>query len=284
MSGFEDASADAPRVVVAAHAEVGEGPVIDPRTGDLVWVDITRGALHRSDLAHGTTTTVVLPTMLGAAVPRAEWDGFAVAVREGFGFVQDGVLTVVDPVLEGEPLRMNDAKCDARGRLWAGSTEFDLAPGQGRLHRWDGEGPSTVAVEGMTLPNGIGWNADSTRMYVVDSMAGRVSVCDFDLDRGVMGDLRVFAEVGDGLPDGLAVDEDGGVWVAVWDGFRVCRFDASGRLTRTIRMPVARPSSCAFGSDGTMFVTSAHSVEPHSGSVFAVDVGVAGVPVASFRG
>lgn len=277
-------ASDGVRIVVPARPEVGEGPVIDPRTGYLVWVDIPAGDLHQSDLASGTTTTTRLPTMLGAAVPRADRGGFAVAVREGFGFVEDDILTIADPVLDGRPLRMNDAKCDARGRLWAGSTHVDMLPGRGRLHRWAAGEVSTVEVEGMTLPNGIGWNAASTRMYLVDSMAGTVSICDFDLDRGRMGPLEVLAELADGLPDGLAVDQDGGVWVAVWDGYRVCRFDESGRLTRTIQMPVARPSSCAFGAGGTLFVTSARSDEADSGSVFAVDVGVSGVPVAAFRG
>lgn len=271
------------RILVKAAAEVGEGPVYDPRSRELVWVDIPAGALHRSSLSDGETSTWHIPTQLGAAIPRGAGLGYAVAVREGFGYVIDGALKIADPVIAGRDLLMNDAKCDARGRMWAGSMHPNEAEGHGSLHMWTGDGPSQVVWAGLTLPNGIGWSPDSRRMYFVDSLARSVHVADYDLDRGQPGVFEVFASIEDGLPDGLAVDVKGEVWVAMWDGYRVCRFDASGRLTRTLDVPVARPTSCAFIGGGRLAITTARSDEPGSGSVYVADVGTDGVPVALFR-
>ena len=163
-----------PDVVVPADAVVGEGPVWDHRTGHLVWVDILAGAIHETDLATGHQTTSTLDTLVGAAAPRAVADGFAVAVADGFGFFVDGTCTIADPVLPEPHRRMNDAKCDSSGRLWAGSNHMEFEPGAGSLHRWDGLGPSVVQRTGFTLPNGLGWSPDDRTMYLVDSMNNRL--------------------------------------------------------------------------------------------------------------
>lgn len=281
-----------PDVVVRAEATVGEGPVWDRRTGQLCWVDIVEGRLVETDLTTGTSRTTDVGTMLGAAVPRADEPGFAVAVADGFGFVTDGVLTLADPVLP-EPLRrMNDAKCDAAGRLWAGSTHLDFAPGGGALHRWDGHGPSTAAAAGLTLPNGLGWDADETVMYLADSTDHVVLSAPFFPDEGAIGELRPVCRVDAGLPDGLAVDLDGCLWVAVWGAWAVHRYSPTGELLERVPMPVAQPSSCAFDDDGTLYITSARSGltpddltrQPLAGSVFALGTTTRGVPVHAFAG
>lgn len=147
-----------PDVVIQARAAVGEGPVIDRRTGRLCWVDIENGVLFENDLSTGEQKATKAGTMLGAAVPREVERGFAVAVADGFGLLVNGLFELLDPVLPEPFLRMNDAKCDSLGRLWAGSTHTRFLPGRGALHRWDGVGPSTVVASGLTLPNGMGWN------------------------------------------------------------------------------------------------------------------------------
>lgn len=269
---------------------MGEGPVIDARGGRLCWVDIVAGELHQSDLATGSTETWRFDTMLGAIAPRASRPGFAVAVSEGFGFAIDGQLVIEDPVLSDPALRMNDAKCDPFGRLWAGSNDLAFAEGRGALHRWDGRTSSTVVRRGLTLPNGLGWTADAQTMYLVDSTAHVVLRAQFDVDRGEVGEFEPFVHVDGGLPDGLAVDQDGGVWVAVWGASAVHRYDGAGRLVERIAMPVSQPSSCAFGSDGTLFVTSARdglasqrlAGESLAGSVFAISTDTRGVPVTPF--
>lgn len=278
------------RVLIEADAEVGEGPVIDPRTGNLCWVDIPAGHLFQSDLATGATERWDLGMSIGALAPRANHEGFGVAVAQGFGFGIDGELTVVDEVLPDADMRMNDAKCDPAGRLWAGSTEMDLTPGRGSLHRWDGRGPSTVMRTGLGLPNGLGWNAKGDVMYLADSVTGLIMRTGFDVARGEIGEFTPIAKVSQGVPDGLAVDQEGCLWVAIWGASAVHRYSPIGRLIDTISMPVTQPSSCAFTSDGKLIVTSARAglrvavlrQEPLAGSVFEMATQTEGVPIAPF--
>lgn len=277
-----------PDVLVRARAEVGESPAFDPRTGHLTWVDITRGILREDNLATGDFVEADLGILLGAAIPRTGGSGFAVAVAEGFGRYVDGVLTVDDPVLPEPELRMNDAKCDSRGRLWAGSTHMEFERGRGRLHRWDGTGPSKVHAEGFTLANGLGWSPDDTVMYLIDSENHHLLSAPYDAEVGEVGAFTELARIEQGLPDGLAVDAEGGIWIAVWGGSVVLRLDPAGRLIGELPMPVSQPASCAF--DGTTLVVTTASAglaagaETLAGSVFAVETGVGGVPVAGFAG
>ncbi len=281
---------DVPDVIIAGDAQVGEGPVFDARTGRLVWVDINEGMIFENDLETGEQTRTKLDTLVGAVAPRATRDGFAVAVSDGFGFVTDGVLEVADPVLPESFRRMNDAKVDSRGRMWAGSNHMELVPGIGALHRWDGVGPSVTLASGLTLPNGLGWNAEDSLMYLADSFAHTLSVSPFHPDEGVIDGFRPLVTFDDDLPDGLTIDVDGFLWVAIWGGSQIRRYSASGELTDVIPMPVPQPSSCAFGEDGTLYITSARAGlsdeeladAPLSGSVFAISTTTHGVPIHSF--
>jgi sugar lactone lactonase YvrE len=280
------------RAIIRAEARVGEGPVIDPRTGRLCWVDILSGDLLQSELDTGATQRWRFDTYVGAIAPRATQPGFAVAVSEGFGFAINGGLVIEDPVLPDPALRMNDAKCDPLGRLWAGSNDLGFAEGRGALHRWDGRAASTVVRRGLTLPNGLGWTHDARSMLLIDSMAGVIMRAPFDVDRGTVGEFTPLVKIDAGLPDGLAVDQEDGVWVAVWGASSVHRYDREGRLIERIGLPVSQPSSCAFAEDGTLFVTSAReglsgaqlAKEPLAGSVFAIDTDTRGVPIAAFAG
>jgi sugar lactone lactonase YvrE len=277
-----------PDLAIAATATVGEGPVVDARSGRLCWVDLAEGVLFETDLDDGSTVSWPTGTLLGAAVPRATEPGFAVAVADGFGLLVDGELTIVDPVLPSPDLRMNDAKCDARGRLWAGSTELGFRPGAGRLHVWSG-GESVVVADGLTLPNGLGWDAGNTTMYLDDSVRGLMLAATYDVDAGSIGPLEAAFEIPGGLPDGFAVDLDGCLWVAVWGAGEVRRYRPDGSIDAIVEMPVSQPSSCAFAADGTLFITSASggvdlSTQPLAGSVFAVATSTRGVAVAAFAG
>ncbi|WP_329359568.1 SMP-30/gluconolactonase/LRE family protein [Streptomyces sp. NBC_01483] len=138
-------------------SDVGDGPVFDPRTGHLLWVDIYGCKVFQDDLSTGRQTVTDVGMMVGAVAPRDAHDGFVAAVADGFGFVADTGLTLVDRVLPQPNLRMNDGKVDSHGRFWAGSNDMGFAPGQGRLHRWDGDAPSVVVADGLVLPNGLGW-------------------------------------------------------------------------------------------------------------------------------
>jgi sugar lactone lactonase YvrE len=279
-----------PDMLIPAQASVGEGPVIDHRTGRLCWVDIVEGMLYENDVSDGVQTTAELGTMVGAVAPREHADGFAVAVADGFGYWVSGRLGITDPVLPEAHRRMNDAKCDSRGRLWAGSTHMEFVPGAGILHRWDGGASSMTMAAGFTLPNGLGWNSGDTTMYLIDSMTNTLLSAPFHPDEGSVGEFVGLCRIDPGLPDGLAVDIDGSIWVAVWGGAEVRRFNPAGELTGFIPMPVTQPASCAFGPDGTLYITSARSglspedlaSQPHAGSVFAVSTTTLGVPVRAF--
>lgn len=280
---------DTPEVVIEATADVGEGPVFDRRTGRLCWVDISQGMIFENDVETGWSTSASLHTAVGAVAPRADRDGFAVAVADGFGFYEGGILTVVDAFLPEPFRRMNDAKCDSRGRLWGGSTHNDFVARGGALHRWDGRGSSTVIASGFTLPNGIGWNADDTVMYLADSMTHQLLRAEYSPDSQTL-QFSELTTVVEGLPDGLAVDLDGCVWLAVWGGAAIHRYDPAGNLIGRVPMPVDKPSSCAFDDDGTLFITTAsadlsdadRARQPLAGSVFAMSTNTRGVVVHPF--
>lgn len=279
-----------PDVVVRAHATVGEGPVFDRRSGRLCWVDIDNGILYEEDLAAGHQTSWSTGTLLGAVAPRRQEPGFVVAVADGLGYLVEGELTLAAPILPEPHRRMNDAKCDSRGRLWAGSTTMKFVPGAGALHRWDGSEPSAVVAEGFTLPNGLGWTASDDVMYLADSMRGVLLSAPYYPDEGDVGSFTEVCAVDGGLPDGLAVDVEGCAWVAIWGGHEVRRYDPRGQVVGRIPMPVEKPSSCAFGDDGSLYITSATadiapqdlSNQPLAGSVFAVSTNTHGVPVEPF--
>jgi sugar lactone lactonase YvrE len=282
-----DASFD---IVVRTPATLGEGPCWDH--GTLLWVDLVAGTLHRSDPSTGRDEVRELGGVLGAVVPTT--DGrFAVVTGEGFGLLDDAGLTIVDPITQSPAMRMNDGKCDDAGRFWAGSTAYGFPEGRGSLHVWTYSAPpSRVAETGYTLPNGLGWSPDNTAMYVVDSLRREVYAYDFDLGAGEIANRRTLHTFGpgDGLPDGLAVDAQGGLWIALHGGGCIRHLDEQGALVGDAPLPVPQPTSCAFGNGSDLYVTSARDglttedlVEhPLSGSVFRLDAGVTGRAVSLF--
>jgi sugar lactone lactonase YvrE len=282
------------RLAVRATARVGEGPVWDAGTGSLRWVDILAGAIHRSELATGATTTRVLPTLVGAVAPKRS-GGLVAAVTEGFAEVSGEVSGeyVVRRSVLADGVRMNDAKCDPGGRFWAGSTAMDFAAGRGALHVLEPDWSTRVVVDGLTQPNGLGWSPDGRTFYLVDSAEREISA--FDAVGNRVTGRRLFCSfAADDVPDGLCVDSEGCLWVALWGGGRLVRIAPDGQLLSTLPVPVVQPSSCAFvGPDlDVLCVTSAREglgLAPddpaYDGSVLVfTGLGVTGVPVASFAG
>ena len=278
-----------PELLLQATAEVGEGPIF---LGDsLLWVDIPFGKIHETNLITLQTETTTLDTRVGAVAPFEAGENLAIACKEGFGIFADGKLDIRDPFLGDSNYRMNDAKCDALGRFWGGSCQMDFETGKGKLHRWEGGKDDKVMVENMSLPNGIGWNSDNSLMYLADSMTKKVYVSDFDLADDFVPSFRELISIDSGVPDGLAVDVDGCIWLAVWGGSRVSKISPQGIILEEHHFPVAQPSSCAFGSDGTLYVTSARAGiseaellnQPLAGSLFTLATTTTGVPVAGFK-
>ncbi len=281
-----------PELAFSKESIVGEGPVWDRKRKILAWVDIDQGTIFESDISGSTTTQFHLDTLLGAIAPRSNGSGYAVAIKEGFGLWDGSELTIIDHFLPEKNRRMNDAKCDSAGRFWGGSTQMDFEVGRGALHRWDGKATNKVMMTGLALPNGIGWNAQDDVMFLVDSIAKKIFSMSFDPDEGEIGEAKVFAEIKSGLPDGLAVDVEGCIWLAVWGGSEVLRLSPNGEVIGKIPMPVTQPSSCAFDEEGNLYITSARAgisevdlaKEPLAGSVFVLSTSTQGVPVAAFNG
>jgi len=273
-----------------ADAHTGEGPVVDGNY--LHWVDIPAGLIYRTDLTSKKIESVKIGTSIGAAVPLQSKDGYAVAYENGFGFVENGALAPIDTFLSDPNYRMNDAKCDARGRLWAGSCHNDFTAGLGKLHRWDGEGSHKVMAENLALPNGLGWNSENTLMYLADSISQKILVSEFDLDDDFVPHFRELVTIESGFPDGLAIDNEGCIWLAVWGAGRIIRISPQGKIIAEHLFPVSQASSCAFGVDGILYVTSARkelseselAKQPLAGSLFTLATDTSGVPVSKFKG
>ncbi len=164
----------------------------------------------------------------------------------------------------------------------------DESPGKGSFFRLDTDGSVTELLTGLGISNGLGWSPDDTLMYYTDSLDYRVDVLDYDLASGQMGERRPFVSLGSGevMPDGMAVDAEGGVWVAVWGGGVVQRYDSAGRLTSVARLPAANVTSCAFGGPGLdqLYITTAAGPGRSAGALFTCPAGVAGLPAFPYRG
>ena len=275
-----------------AAADLAEGPVWDPDAGRLCWVDITRGEVHRFDPATGQDSSFRLGEEVGAVASRGRRAGARPGRR--FRHLRRGRLRPTRPArIDTEPAggRMNDGKCDPAGRFWAGTLHGGVT-GAAALHRLDPDGLVHTVLTGLTVSNGLGWSPDGRTMYHVDTPTGGVDAYDYDLDTGRLARRRRLVTVQRGKPDGLTVDADGGLWVALWGGWAVQRFTPDGRLDRTVDVPVERVTSCGFGGDdlGTLYITTAGrgvpdpAREPHAGGIFAVDPAVPGLPPTAWAG
>ncbi len=283
------------------RAEHAEGPAWDAARGELLWVDIMAGRLWRASYDGGGLVgerSHDVGHALGAAVPAAA-GGWMLAAGEGFAHLAaDGSVFVLDQPesVHGGRTRMNDGKCDPAGRFWAGSMAWDARPGAGTLYRLGLDAGLTTVLEGVTVSNGLAWAPDGYTMYYIDTDTHRVDAFDFDPDTGHAGNRRPVVEIPpeQGNPDGMTLDDDGFLWVALWGGRAVHRYDPTGRHVATVHVPATRVSSCCFGGDdrSTLFITTSRqqlteeqlAAEPDAGRVFRAEPGVAGPPATSYRG
>ncbi|MER5603246.1 SMP-30/gluconolactonase/LRE family protein [Streptomyces sp. NPDC002265] len=247
-------------VAVRAEATLGEGPTWDAAAGRLIWLDILGSRIHTYDPASGRRTVRTTPQHVGAVKPRAA-GGLVLNLRDGVALLDpDGTLGWLhhDPV---PGRRANDAAVAPDGSLWAGTMRYDEATGGGTLSRITGDGTVETVLDDVTVSNGTGWSPDGRLMYYIDSPTRRIDV--FDHDGGRITDRRTLAEIeaGAGFPDGLTVDADGCVWVALWDGGAVRRYTPSGTLDRVISLPTPRITACAFGGPDLtdLYVTTART-------------------------
>jgi sugar lactone lactonase YvrE len=285
-------------LVLDCHNLLGEGPSWDGDGGTLRWVDIHGRLVQRYDPSTGRTAARQLDQAVSAVVPRAG-GGLAVALEDGIWVTDSdaGPLRRLAAIEADDPTtRLNDAKCDRRGRLWVGSMAYDERTRAGSLYRVDPDGSLERVLGDLTVSNGIAWSPDARLMYFIDSMERRVDVLDHDPASGRATGRRGLIEIEPdaGLPDGMTVDAEGCLWVALWDGWAVRRYWPSGQLDRIVELPVARPTSCAFGGPelADLYVTSAgeglsdaeRGGQPLAGGLFVVRPGVHGLPATPFAG
>jgi sugar lactone lactonase YvrE len=281
------------RIVARDRRDVlGEGPLWSSRENALYWVDILGQRLNRLSLEDDRVTSVTMPELIGWVIEREHQPGFIAGFASGFAELQLDPLEIRQ-IEHPEPLsasvRMNDAKADPAGRIFAGTMCYGGAEPIGALHRLDTDLTIARIDHGYRIANGPAISADGRTIYHTDSAEGRVYRFPLNAD-GSLGARETFLEFPDawGSPDGMTIDSEGGLWIAHWGGSRVTRFLPDATIDRAIDVPALQVTSCTFaGPDlDRMFITSAADGldGAHDGALFEVDPGVRGLPTHRFAG
>ena len=285
-------SAERVTIPLAHH---GEGPFWDAPTGRLLCMDVLAGEIVAVDPSGGLSRHSV-PSRVVTAVRRRASGGFVIATEhELLGADDDlsAVETIAD--LTDDPnCRTNDGGCDPFGGFVIGTMAYDERPGGGAVYRVAPDHQVIELLSPVSISNGVQWSADGTHAFYIDTPTRRVDAFDVDPETGAWSGRRVHINVDDtpGYPDGMAIDEDDGLWIALWGGGAVNHYDATGRLVETITVPgISQPSSCAFGGEGRDFLyvtTSRQGLsdgdEPSAGAVFAVQTRTRGAVASAFAG
>lgn len=285
-------------LVLDAGATIGESPTWCAAEAALYWIDVKKPALYRFHPDSGAQREWQLPSDIGAFALDEDLSGAVVALRTGiFGLeFSSGKLTLLapppfDPALH----RFNEGACDVTGRFWVGVMFDPLQPDvcvpiAASLHSFTRIGGLTAEPDAAELHNGMAWNADGQQFLLSHSQAGTIWSFDFEPESGRLSRRRTFATVSktDGVPDGAAIDTDGGYWCALHGAGRLRRFHANGNVDRDIVLPVSQPTMCAFAGPelDVLYVTSAadklsdaqRQAEPHAGALLRLWPGYAGVP------
>jgi sugar lactone lactonase YvrE len=269
-------------VALEAGAALGEGPRWDARIDRLLWVDINGKALHRFDPATGEDERWEMPAKVGSAAPTQATERVLVALAARLAMVDlsDGGVEDLVALPHAYPgLRANDGSVDPEGRFWVGTMNDDEhSPDQGALYRYDGS--LATMITPVSLSNGLDWRGD--RMYYVDTPTQRIDLFDYD---GEISNRRPFAHIeeGVGVPDGLALDDEGGIWLALYGGSQVRRYSPDGELTEKLEVPAENVTAVAFAGK-RLFITTASSPSPLGGALFVAEPGVSGPPARLFAG
>ena len=289
-----------PRVecVVDCHNILGEVPVWDGAGQALFWVDIEGCLLQRFVPASGVRQSWRLPERVCALALR-EAGGMVLALASGFAFLDPltgNLERLAAPEAHLPTNRMNDGKCDRRGRFWAGTMDDRLTARTAALWRLDPDLTCHCMERGIGISNSLAWSPDDRVFYFADTLLRTIFAYDFDIATGGIANRRVFTDCADqpGAPDGSTIDAEGYLWNAQWDGWRLVRYAPDGRVDRVVPLPVQKPTSCMFGGPdlATLYVTSAVwdltadalAAQPYAGGVLALDVGVRGLPEPRFAG
>jgi sugar lactone lactonase YvrE len=270
----------------------GEGPFWDTANDRLLLVDMLAGAIVELNADGGTKRHEL--GGVAAAIRARRGGGYVLARQNRLGLLGPDLTEqqLLPPIFTDPKIRMNDGGCDPQGRFYIGTMAYDETPGAGTLYCVDPDGSVGVTLRNVTISNGLQWNQAGDTVCYADTPTGRVDSFDFDPASGAFTNRRIFSEIsGGGHPDGLAIDEEDGIWVALWGGSAVHRYDATGRLDLVVELPVSNVTACTFGGPDlrTLFITTSRQGldpddQPEAGAVFRYDTGVRGAPQHEFAG
>ncbi|MBD2260887.1 SMP-30/gluconolactonase/LRE family protein [Pseudanabaena sp. FACHB-2040] len=280
--------------VLEARSRLGESTLWDAEQNLLYWVDIYNHRVHKFDPTSGQDQFFEVGDVVGP-IALAGPSQLIIGQRDRIAFLntQDGKLTPILTIEADKPdNRFNDGKCDPQGRFWFGSISQD--PKQASLYRYDPDGSLQVMETGLTISNGLGWSPDETTFYLTDSAEQKIYAYRFDAAIGSIQDRRVLIDLSDegAEPDGMAMDAEGCIWTAMWNGWCVIRFDPDGKEMMRVKMPVQCPTCCTFGGQDLteLYITTAsvglsqQEIEQgfYAGDLFRLQTDVVGMPSYHF--
>lgn len=285
-------------LVLDSRVVLGEGPIWDDKRQLLYWVDILGNSLNAFDPASGKNKKYDIGQHVGTVVPTQEPARVMLALHHGFAAydLEERKLTLWhDPEAHLPDNRFNDGKCDPVGRFWAGTMAMDATGKHGSLYCLDRDGRVRRMLGDIGISNGLAWSLDGSVMYYIDTITSAVLAFDFDLENGAISNGRIVVRVPEamGYPDGMTIDAEGMLWIALWGGGRIGRWNPDdGELLQSVACPVSQTTACAFGGQDldTLYITSARvgltteqlKKEPHAGGLFAIQPGCQGLPAFRF--
>lgn len=289
------ASSDAFRRIGSQRDILGECPLWDEARQALFWVDVRAPAIRRLDHGTGRIESWELPGLVGS-IALAEDGRILVAFSDRVALWEpevEGFETVAVSPRRLPGHRFNDGRCDGAGRFWVGTMHNETRAPEGVLYRLEDRRLVEV-LSGICIPNSLAWSPDNSVMYFADSLDYAIYAYDFDLTSAKPGERRVFARTNPpAFPDGSAIDREGHLWNAEFNGGRLIRYAPDGTVSRVLPVPVDRPTCCTFGGPefDILFVTTAsqnmtpeqREADPLAGALLAFDPGVKGLPESRFR-
>lgn len=270
-------------------AIIGEGAYWDWRTSELLMVDITGGRVIKLSPSGDLIKEYQLGNKVGAVIGVENSPNYLLVEQRGLTMMApSGARTELLMLLEAnEQKRFNDAKADPAGRLWAGVMGMDQRPGVGALYSYQAGGLMHQMITDLTVPNGLDWTIDNKTMYFIDSPTRTVGVYDFNLETAEISLRNSFSMPISGNPDGMTLDAEDNLWIALWDGSAVIQLSPEGKLMQQIDLPVSRVTTCTFGGKDltTLYITSASFGvdEDLAGSVFVCETDTRGKKANLFK-
>jgi sugar lactone lactonase YvrE len=287
-------------VVLEHRCSLGEGPLWDAVKKRILWVDILEGEIHQFYPDRNEYKSFMLGSMVGSMALRSSEEIIA-ALKTGFTIInlETGTLRfIAHPETHLPENRFNDGKCDPAGRFWAGTMSMLNTPGAGSLYTLEADHSVVCKIKAVTCSNGLAWSNDCQTLYYIDTPTCEVVAYDYDCLTGNIDNKRSVIQIprGEGYPDGMTIDTEGMLWVAMWDGWQVTRWNPrTGQLLKRIRLPVSNITSCTFGGDNLqdLYITSAKNglhqdelkTQPFAGCLFVIkNSGYQGMPAFKFAG